>query len=80
MSEEAQFIYDELRKEGFSLFIKKHQYAKIQGCSVSTVDNRLKAGFGLPNYKRMNDSKNGMILFNLRDVAEFIAGRTVKTA
>lgn len=80
MSEEAQFIYDQLRAEGYPLLIDKPQYAKINTISVSSVDNYLERGTNLPNYKKMGAAKNAKVLFNLRDVAEFIAAQTVQTA
>ena len=79
MSEEAQFIFDELRKD-YPLFVSREEYAEIIGVSVSTVASRVKAGYGLPNYRRAGDWRNAKIIFNLRDVAEFMAGETVKTA
>lgn len=80
MTDEAKFIFDQLRAEGYPLLITRQQYADIMGISLSSVDNYIRRGYGLPNYKKMGSSKNGKILFNLWDVAEFIAAQTVQTA
>lgn len=80
MSNEGRFIYEELKAEGYPLLIGKRQYAKIIGCSLSTVDNHIKQGCNLPNYKKLGTAKNAKVAFNLRDVAEYIASQTIKTA
>ena len=79
MSEESKFIYDELKYEGYPLFINKRQYANIIGCSLSSVDHYIKQGTNLPDYKKLGTSKNAKVMFNLRDVAEYLAAQTVKT-
>jgi len=80
MTDEAKFIFDELRKEGYPLLITRQHYARIMRISLSTLDNYMAKGYGLPPYKKMGANKNARVLFNLRDVAEFIAAQTVKTA
>ncbi len=79
MSEETKFIFDELRKEGYPLFIDTEQYCSLLGISISTLGNRLRVGKGLPNYARAGDWKNAKILFNLKDVADFLANQTIQT-
>jgi len=79
-SDEAKFIFDELKAEGYPLLVDKKQYSQIIGCSVSSIDNYIKQGVNLPNYKKMGTAKNAKVVFNLRDVAEYIAGQTVRTA
>lgn len=80
MAEEAKFIFDQLKADGYPLLINKKQYAEITDCSVSSVDNYIKQGMNLPNYKKMGKAKNARVVFNLRDVAEFIANQTIITA
>ncbi len=79
-SQEAEALFSELKAEGYPLLISKKQYASISGCSVSTVDNQIKAGLGLPNYKKMGTAKNSKIVFSLLDVANYFASQTIKTA
>ena len=78
-SSNAEAIYSELREEGFPLLISKKQYSKIINCSVSSVDNYIREGYGCPNYKKMGKAKNAKVLFSLIDVANYLA-QTVKTA
>lgn len=80
MADEAKFIFEQLKAEGFPLLIDKKQYAAILSCSVSSVDNYIKQGTNLPNYKKFGKAKNAKVVFNLRDVSEFIAAQTVQTA
>jgi len=75
----AEAIYSELRGEGYSLLITKKQYSQIINCSVSSVDNYIREGYGCPNYKKMGKAKNAKVLFSLIDVANYLA-QTVKTA
>jgi hypothetical protein len=80
LSDEAKAYYSELKMEGYPLFISKKQYAKIAICSLSTVDNNIKRGYGLPNYKKMGTAKNAQVIFSLIDVANYFASETIKTA
>ena len=80
MNEEAKFINDQLRADGYPLFINKKQYAEIVGLSIHSIDSYITRGINLPNYKKLGESKNAKVVFNLKDVAEFLASRTVKTA
>ncbi len=76
---EAETLYTELRGAGYSLMISKKDYADIIGCSLSSVDNYIREGYGCPNYKKMGKAKNAKVLFSLIDVANYLA-QTVKTA
>ena len=78
-SSNAEAIYSELREEGFPLLISKKQYSQIINCSLSSVDNYIREGYGCPNYKKMGKAKNAKVLFSLIDVANYLA-QTVKTA
>ncbi len=75
----AEAIYSELREEGYSLLITKRQYSQIVNCSLSSVDNYIREGYGCPNYKKMGKAKNAKVLFSLIDVANYLA-QTIKTA
>lgn len=79
LNEEAEALYSELTKQGHPMFISKRQYAEIAGCSLGTVDNRIKLGYGLPEYKKMGDAKNAKVMFSLISVANFFASKTIQT-
>ena len=76
----AQALFDDLKAEGYSLNISKKQYAEVLGCSVSAVDNYIAKGYGIPDYRKIGHAKNARVIFSLRDVAEYLAAQTVKTA
>ncbi len=76
----AQAIFDDLRADGYSTQITKRDYADISMCSISTVDHYMAKGYGLPPYRKVGGSRNAKVLFSLRDVAEFLASQTIKTA
>lgn len=78
--DEAVTIYSELLSQGYSLFINKKEYADIISCSTSSVDNFIRNGYGCPNYKKLGHAKNAKVLFSLIDVANYLAGITIKTA
>ncbi len=77
---EAEQLFQDLKKDGYSMLIGKKEYAKIIGCSLTSIDNYMKRGYGCPNYKKLGSMQNAKVLFNLRDVANFLANLTVKTA
>ena len=79
-NEEAVSLYSEYRAEGYPLLISKKQFAEISGCSISTVDNQIKNGYGLPNYKKVGAAKNAKVLFSLIDVCNFFSAQTIQTA
>ncbi len=80
LSPEAQLIFQDLREDGFSMLINKSDYAKIIKKSISSVDNYIRDGHGLPNYSKPGGKKNSPVLFNLRDVAKYLASEIIQTA
>jgi len=76
---EAESLYISLKSEGYSLMISKKDYAKIIGCSLSTIDNYIREGYGCPNYKKLGTAKNAKVRFSLIDIANYLA-QTIKTA
>jgi len=79
INEEAEAFYSQLKADGYPLLISKKQYAHIARCSISTVDNQIKQGFGLPSYKKMGTAKNSKVLFSLIDIANFFSSQTIIT-
>ena len=76
----AQAIFDDLISEGYSTQVTKREYADINKCSLSTIDHYMGKGYGLPPYRKVGGSRNAKVLFSLRDIVEFLAAQTVKTA
>ena len=79
-NETAQAIFDDALAAGYSLQLSKKKYAELTQCSVSAVDNYIKNGYGIPNYRKIGHQKNARVMFSLRDTAEFLASQIIKTA
>ena len=71
-------IYEELRKKYKRMTISKSEMSSELGISNSTLDLYISKGIGLPNYKKLGTAKNAKVIFNLLDVADFLAN-TIKT-
>lgn len=71
-------IYDELRNKYGRMTISKSEMSSELGISNSTLDLYISKGIGLPNYKKLGTAKNAKVIFNLLDVADFLAN-TIKT-
>lgn len=71
-------IYQELRNKYKRMTISKSEMSNELGISNSTLDLYISKGIGLPNYKKLGTAKNSKVIFNLLDVAEFLAN-TIKT-
>jgi transcriptional regulator with XRE-family HTH domain len=69
----VETIYKTLREEYKKTMISKKELAKEMGCSVSTIENGMRRGYGIPKYKKIGDSETGTVRFNIIDVAEFLA-------
>jgi len=71
-------LYQELREHYKRMTISKSEMANELGISNSTLDLYISKGIGLPNYTKLGTAKNAKVIFNLLDVAEFLAN-TIKT-
>lgn len=63
-------------KEQYNITVTKKELAQILSCSISSVDKCLMKGKGLPNYKRLGNSRNSKIVWNLADIADFLSQTT----
>ena len=79
METAAKLIFEDLRKRYQKSVIGKKELAKELGVSPSTIDVYMARGYGVPNYKKLGTAKNARVVFNLVDVANFLAN-TVQTA
>jgi len=58
-----------------SMLISKKELSVEIGISCSSIDNHISTGIGVPRYKKLGTAKNSKVVFNLIDVAEFLADR-----
>ena len=79
MTPQSLPIYQDLKTRYKKATLSKKEMAKELGVSTSTIDVYMKNGFGVPNYKKLGKAKNAKVIFNIVDVAEFLA-QTVKVA
>ena len=70
-------VTDSIEKNLYSKYKKstlsKKELAKELGIGLSTLNKYLANGVGLPNFKKMGDSVNSRVLFNIHDIATFLA-------
>jgi len=75
-----ELIENYLLKKYDKLTLSKQELSQEIGIGLSTLNKYLASGMGLPNYIKMGDSFNSRVLFNIHDVAEFLATNTIKVA
>jgi len=72
-------IYQELKDRYNKSFINKNELARELDCSVSSINNHIVKGFGLPDYVKVGNAKNAPVLFPIASVASFFSN-TVRVA
>ena len=77
MTTKTKIIYDDLKARYKKSVLSKEEYASEVGQSLSTIDKRMKDSLGVPPYKKLGSAKNAKVVFNIIDVARFLAD-TVK--
>ncbi|WP_066354403.1 hypothetical protein [Aliarcobacter skirrowii] len=78
LEKQKEQLYKYLTQKYKRTVINKVEMAFELGISNSTLDLYISKGIGLPNYKKLGDSKNSKVIFNLLDVADFLT-QTIKT-
>jgi len=71
----CNYLSDKYKK----LTLNKAELANEMGMSQSSINNYISKGYGIPNYRKIGNSKNASVRFNIIDVAEFLS-QTIKTA
>ena len=66
-------IYKELQQKYNRMAISKSEMSNELGVSNSTLDLYISKREGLPNFKKLGTAKNARVIFNLIDVANFLA-------
>ncbi|MBN1971243.1 MAG: hypothetical protein JW870_17890, partial [Candidatus Delongbacteria bacterium] len=73
-------IFEDLVAMGYPLMINKKQYSEITNQSISTVNTKISNGRDICKYLKMGGKHNSQVLFNLRDVAEFLSLHSIEVA
>ncbi len=53
--------------------ISKKKTANELNMSVSTLNNYMAKGYGIPRYKKIGNSKNAKVIFPIVEIAKFLA-------
>ena len=70
--DDKKFYVDYLLKKYDKLGLNRKETAIEIGISLSQLDKLLKAGVGLPNYKRLGRSQKARIVFPINEIADFL--------
>lgn len=79
MNKQTQLIYNDLRTRYKKASLSKAETANELGVSIATLDRYIKKAYGVPPYKKLGNAKNGRLIFNIIDVAEYLS-QTIKVA
>ena len=76
---QQELILKDLQTRYKKATLSKRELATELGISYSTIDGYISKSYGIPNYKKLGTAKNAKVIFNIIDVAEYLA-ETIKTA
>lgn len=77
-SNNATALCEQLSKLYGKAVFDKRDLAQIMSVSISYIDKSIARGFGIPNYKKLGTGKSSKVVFNVIDVATYLA-QTIKT-
>ena len=75
----SQAIYKDLTERYQKATLTKKELAHELSMSVSSINNYIVKGAGIPEYTKVGEAKNGTVLFNVICVAEYLSN-TIKVA
>lgn len=79
LSPTGESIEQDMKDEGYEIFINKKEYAKLTKKSIRSIDNYISQGYGCADYIKDEESgNNAPILFYRRVVAKYLSEQTKK--
>jgi len=72
-------IYQDLLNRYNKIAISKKELAHELGVSVSTINNCICQGYGIPEYNKLGNASNARVIFPIIAVAKFLSN-TIKVA
>jgi hypothetical protein len=72
-------IFNQLKETYNKTMINKKELSIELGVSVSTINNYIVQGYGVPEYVKLGNAKNAKVLFPIASVASFLS-QTIKVA
>ena len=67
-----EIVSDLRKKYGRSVLLKK-ELAEELGIALSTLNNYMAKGYGIPRYRKIGDAKNAKVVFPIIEVAKFLS-------
>ena len=75
----SQLIYEDLSNRYNKSTLSKNELAHELGVSVSSINNYIVKGEGIPEYTKIGMGKNGKVLFPIVNVVDYLSN-TIKVA
>jgi len=72
-------ILTDLKERYNKLTLTKKELAHELNISVSSINTYISKGYGIPEYIKIGEAKNGKVLFNLQSIADYLSN-TIKVA
>jgi len=66
-------IVSELRGKYDKSVLGKKELAAELGIALSTLNNYMAKGYGIPRYRKIGDAKNAKVVFPIIEVAKFLS-------
>jgi len=67
-----KIIYEDLTQQ-FGYTLTKKELAQVLKVSVSSINNYIVKGEGIPEYTKVGTGKNGKVLFPVVNVADYLS-------
>ena len=67
-----EIVSDLLKKYGRSVLLKKELAGEL-GIALSTLNNYMAKGYGIPRYRKIGDARNAKVVFPIIEVAKFLS-------
>lgn len=68
-----EIIYKELNEKYNKSTINKKELAEELGVSISSINQYIVKGYGIPEYKKFGSGKNAKVLFPIVCVAKYLS-------
>ena len=66
-------IYQDLMNRYNKSVLSKEELSREIGISVKTINNYITKGYGIPQYKKIGNTRNSRVLFPIIYVSEYLS-------
>ncbi len=66
-------IANQLRRKYNRSVLSKKELANELNIGISTLNNYIMQGYGIPKYKKIGNAKNAKVIFPILEVARFLS-------